>query len=96
MKMHKKYFVCCDKCFEALGKENTMCASLWLTVCALRMKFGHVIPIIAEDFPELTTLEAMRYVITHEIGDKLFLKVKGHNIDDNGQNFFCIDEAHCE
>lgn len=90
--MMSKYFVCCEKCFETIGKRNTRAARLWMDFCAHYLEYGEVIYMKNREFPELRILETMGFLVSTETEHGTAIKVKGHILDDD-EHFFCIKEG---
>lgn len=93
MKM-SRYFVCCERCFEDIGKENTAAAKLWMDLCALYLQRGQVVFARTLDFPELRTLELLEFVVTTDQPDRLLIRIEGYCKTDDGQDFFCRHGGH--
>lgn len=91
-----KYFICCEKCFETIGKRNTRAAKLWMDFCAAILEYGKVILIQSPDFPELRVLETMGFLVSTEHSNSLAVKVNGHMNSEDGENFFCAKEGRHE
>lgn len=85
-----KYFACCERCFETIGKRSTNAAKLWLDLCALRLIRGDIMSIDLPDFPELRALETLGFVVSTDQPQKIIVKVKGHCLTEDGQDFFCV------
>lgn len=85
------YFICCEACFERIGKRNTNAARLWMDLCALRMKHGDRVVVTSPELPELRQLETLGFIVTTEFKEKLGIYIKGHILSEDGQDFFCIE-----
>lgn len=95
MKM-SNYFICCEECFETIGKRNTNAARLWMDVCALKLEKGEVVELQLGDFAELRILEMLGYVVSTEKENCIVLKINGHMYTEDGQHFFCVKEGRHE
>ncbi len=89
MKM-SRYFVCCEQCFEAIGKRNTKAAKAWMEICAAGMTSGEIFSSTTRETPEVRALELMGFIVTTDRGDSIAIKVKGHMKGLNGDHFFCL------
>lgn len=79
--------LCCDSCFELIARRSTNAAKLWLDLCELEMKlerFGLRTP----DFPTLSLLESMGFIVTTDIPGIIIVKVHGRRKDSLG-TYFC-------
>jgi hypothetical protein len=85
-----KYFVCCEKCFHALGKKSGSAAKLWMDLCALRCQYGGIIKIHEQSISHLSTLENLGFVLSTENAHGLSIKVNGHFLTHDGEPCFCI------
>jgi len=85
-----KYFICCERCFETIGKRNTRAAKIWMDFCALKLERGHVFEIKNIDFPELRVLENLGFIVSTDRSDSLAIRVNGHMSTEDGQHFFCV------
>jgi len=88
-----KYFICCEKCFETIGKKNTKAARLWMDFCAMKLQNGEVVEIETQDFPELRVLENLGFLISTEKKNSLAVRIKGHMSTEEGEHFFCVKEG---
>lgn len=91
-----RYFVCCEECFECIGKRNTNAAKLWMDLCALKIQSQETINIHSDDIPELRALETLGFVVSTDREKCLSIHVKGHYLTDDGQDFFCLKEGNHE
>ena len=91
-----KYFACCERCFETIGKRSTNAAKLWLDLCALRLVKGDTITMDIQDFPELRSLEVLGFVVSTDKPGSIVIKVKGHCLTEDGDDFFCVREGEHE
>lgn len=94
--MMSRYFVCCENCFETIGKQSTVAAKLWMDLCALRLKSGEYIEISSQDFPELRTLELLGFVVSTDKPQSIKLRINGHQTTADGEDFFCVKEGQHE
>lgn len=88
-----KYFICCEKCFEMIGKRNTRAARCWMDFCAHYLEHGEVIFMKNKDFPELRILELMGFLISTDNKDGTAICVKGHMNTEDGEHFFCVKDG---
>ncbi len=92
-----KYFVCCEQCFEKIGKRNTKAARMWLDLCALKVdqtaKVEDFIILENHDFPELRVLEMLGFVLSTDRPQSLAIKVNGHYQTHEGQDMFCLEKG---
>jgi hypothetical protein len=95
MKM-SKYFICCEKCFEVIGKKNTKAARVWMDLCALRLAQGEVINLQIQDFPELRTLELLGFLVSTDHPYSTSIRIAGHIHTVEGQDFFCLKQGQHE
>jgi len=91
-----RYFVCCEECFERIGKRNTRAARLWMDLCAMRLATNEVFTIKTLDFPELRTLELLGYIVSTEKPKSIALRVKGLGQTTEGEHFFCLQGGRHE
>ncbi len=90
--MTNKYFICCDKCFEVIGKYNTKAAKLWMDLCSLRMSMGEIIT-LSQNCPEIRDLELLGFLVSTDQISSISLRIKGYIPTEDGQHFFCIKEG---
>jgi hypothetical protein len=87
----EKYFSCCEKCFDELCQISTSAARIWMDLCIVKIQTGDIPFILhALDFPELQCLEQLGYVVTTDFPNKLRVRVNGHHLTDDDEDFFCI------
>ncbi len=91
-----KYFVCCEQCFETIGKRNTRAARLWMDLCAMRLATSEVFTLKTLDFPELRVLETLGFVVSTDKPQSIAIRIKGHMNTEDGQSFFCVKEGRHE
>ena len=84
-----RYFVCCEQCFETIGKKSTKAAKLWMDFCALGLQESEIVVIENNDFPELRVLENLGFVVTTDRYRAIAVRVIGHGITEDGEHFFC-------
>lgn len=85
-----KYFVCCEQCFESIGKRNTAAAKFWMDICTLQMNRDATrIDANSPKLPELRHLELLGFVVSTDWNDCILVKAKGYFINSNG-HYFCI------
>jgi hypothetical protein len=94
--MMSKYFVCCEKCFETIGQKSTNAARLWMDLCALRLQEGTIVSIRTQDFPELRILELLGFVVSTDKPQNVVIRINGHQLTNEGQDFFCLKEGQHE
>lgn len=92
MKMSEKYFICCEECFEKIGKKSTSAARLWMDLCAIECQYG-LINFKAFDDPALRTLETSGYIITTDKPKHINVRLIGRMETEEGQPFFCSKEG---
>ncbi len=92
MKMSNKYFVCCEECFENIGKRSTAAARLWMDLCALDCQYG-LTNLKGHDNPALRTLEMSGYVLTTDKPKHVCIQLRGRMETEDGQPFFCSKEG---
>lgn len=92
MKM-SDYFICCEKCFEIIGKKNTNAARIWMDLCSMRMNLGEVYILKTPDFPELRILENLGFVVSTEKPNGIAIRMTGHIHTYDNQHFFCLKEG---
>lgn len=88
-----KYFICCEKCFEEIGKKNTRAARLWMDFCAVRLEKGSPVLLENQDFPELRVLETLGFLTSTDLQDSLSVRINGHMNTEDGDHFFCAREG---
>ncbi len=89
-----KYFICCEECFEKVGRENTSAARMWMDLCAYRCA-GYTLH-VEEDCEALKTLELLGFVISTDEPTRVCVKLRGCMETDEGQPFFCAKEGNHE
>ncbi len=89
-----RYFICCEQCFESIGKRNTNAARFWMDLCALKLEKGEIFVLKTCDFPELRALELLGFVVSTDIHSGIALRIKGHCHTEDGQHFFCLKEGN--
>ena len=89
MKM-SRYFICCDQCFEGIGKKNGRAARLWMDLCTMWMNCGGTFTMKTVDFPELRLLEEQGFLVSTETPFGIAIRINGHMSCYDGQQFFCI------
>ncbi len=90
MKM-TRYFICCEKCFEAIGKRSTRAAKMWMDVCTMRLQYGQPFRLKTARSSELRILETMGFLVsTDEEEDCIAVRVNGHMTTEEDEHFFCI------
>jgi hypothetical protein len=90
------YFICCEQCFEAIGRRNTNAARLWMDLCAMRLATSEVFTLKTSDFPELRILETLGFVVSTEKPQSLAIRLKGHMNTVGGEDFFCVKAGRHE
>ncbi len=88
--------MCCEKCFETIGKRNTRAAKIWMDVCCMHLNTGKVVFLKNQDFPELRVLEMLGFLISTDQQNGLAIRVNGHMSTEDGEHFFCVKEGHHE
>ena len=86
-----KYFICCEKCFETIGRTNTRAAKLWMELCATYLECG--LFSVAVDFGEVGVLENLGFLVSTETQDNSLIRVKGHMNSVHGEHFFCVKDG---
>jgi len=95
MKMND-YFVCCEQCFEVIGKRNTRAARLWMDLCSMILESGEPVFFLSSDFPELRVLETLGFLVSTDLDDSLAIRIHGHMSTLDGEHFFCVKEGRHE
>ncbi len=88
-----RYFICCNQCFETIGRRNTNAARLWMDFCAAKLKCGEIIELEMSDFPELRVLENLGFVVSTDRQNTIAIRVNGHMSNQDGEHFFCVKEG---
>ncbi len=91
-----KYFICCEKCFEVVGKKSTKAARLWMELCAFQMNSGEIMCLSNCDwneFDELFILESLGYLVSTETEEDVSFKLNGHLKTEDDEHFFCVKEG---
>lgn len=91
-----KYFICCEQCFETIGKIDTKSAKLWMDFCAMHLEKGEVLTLHPLDFEEIRTLEVLGFLVSTELEKTLAIRINGHMKTDEGEDFFCAKEGNHE
>ena len=91
-----KYFICCEKCFETIGKRNTVAARFWMDLCAMSLNKGQPVILETKDFPELRVLETLGFVVSSDRLKTIAVRVNGHCHTDDGQPCFCLQGGEHE
>ncbi len=91
-----KYFICCEKCFETIGRRNTTAARLWMDFCAMRLENNGVVVLDTVDFPELRLLETLGFVVSTDQDHSIAIRVNGCMNTETGEPFFCVKEGRHE
>ena len=86
MKMSESQ-LCCDKCFDVIAKQDTNCARLWVHLCDLQNVSGGAFALKTTDFAQLRTLELMRFIVTNEVPDWIWVKVR--TAKEKEESYFC-------
>ncbi len=81
-------FLCCDTCFEAIGKRNTKAAKLWIDLCSIFIEEEGPFDLIIDDELLLRQVELLGYIITTDNGHFIGVKVLGFQQDAEGV-YFC-------
>lgn len=90
-----KYFICCEQCFEDIGKRNTRAAKLWMDFCAMHMNYDQeIFSLNTLDFPELRVLETLGFLVSTDQERNLAVKVNGYCKSMDGDHFFCVKEGN--
>lgn len=95
MQMNDKYFVCCEQCFENIGKRSTNAARLWMDLCAVECEYG-LINFKSMDNPCIRTLEHLGFLITTDKLKYISIRLKGRMETTSGEPFFCSREGFHE
>jgi len=68
-----------------------------MDLCVIRVQSGDHFDVHALDFPELSCLERLGYIVTTDYPNKIKVRMNGYMVTDDGQDFFCIkDDEHDE
>ncbi len=85
--------VCCDDCFERIGKVSAKAARLWLDFCDFYSSIKG--PFVVSKKPyflkSLKELELLGFLVTHETNDCLIVRMAGYNT--TPCNYFCIGDC---
>lgn len=84
-----KYCICCEKCFECIGKRSTNAARLWMDLCTTKMDCGNPVVCMPYETPEIRALELLGYVVSTEMQDHVRVNVLGY-FSNEYQHAFCI------
>ncbi len=97
MKM-TNYFICCEQCFEEIGKVNTRAAKLWMDLCTLHMEKGGSFCLgLYMQNDELMILENLCFLVSSENSELgIGVQMKGYIEDYEGQPCFCKKEGRHE
>lgn len=99
MKKISEEGICCDNCFEKIGKLSGRAARLWTDICKFYPKYG-LLRVPSKKNPiikDLLLLEQLGFLVTHETRDDLIVKMSGYHTSQC--NYFCIgdcDERMCQ
>ncbi len=88
-----KYFICCEQCFETIGRRSTNAARLWMDFCAMKLSEGSVVELDMSDFPELRVLETLGFLVSTDRLNTIAVRVNGHMSNQDGEHFFCVKEG---
>jgi hypothetical protein len=88
-----KYFICCEKCFETIGKHNTRAAKLWMDLCAMKLETNDILRFKTPDFPELRVLERQGFLTSTDEENCIAVKINGHMNSITGEHFFCVQDG---
>jgi hypothetical protein len=91
-KQLKENFVCCDQCFESIGKRSVKAARLWLELCSLHSFSNGIFSIAQFASKELIELEKMGFILTHEIKDSLLVRMQGYHT--SPCTYFCTGDCN--
>ena len=89
------YFICCEKCFEDIGRKSCNAAKLWMDLCALYLEEGDYFR-LSGCSSEIRILEKMRFLLSTDEAETIAVHVKGHILSDMGEHFFCRKGGHHE
>ncbi len=87
------HFVCCEECFEKIGKKSTSAARLWMQLCGIRLQRGEVFSLYMQDFPELRVLETLGFITSTETALEVLVRLHGLRFMEGGIPSFCINEV---
>jgi len=90
--MMTREYVCCDECFEKIGKRSTKAARLWMTLCGKYCGMQGAFYVM-QDFAELRLLETMGFITSTEDGSHIRVKVHGLTSWEAGTPCFCISKV---
>lgn len=86
-----KYVICCETCFEKIGKRNTAAARLWMDFCVAHKQKAGMIKVVSGDVPEVRVLELLGFITSTDKPGHLIVDVKGHLLTDDGNDFYCLE-----
>ena len=88
--MTSKHFHCCELCLAELCKTHTNSARMWMDLCAYSVHKGQIMTFKSEDMTELNILENKGYLVTTESPGRVIIKMNGHFINEENDDFFCL------
>ena len=89
--MKIRYCFCCDKCFEEIAKIYAPSARIWMDLCALSVKRGHIMQLSIPDSDPLRILENLGFLVSTEQEETITIKMNGRFEVQQTPNFlFCI------
>ena len=94
--MSEKYFMCCEKCFQILGRKSTDAAKIWMDICAVSLNVQRDVVSIEGYDKEVRVLEKNGFVISTELDYGMYVKVKGHYETTTGEHYFCSRDGRHE
>ncbi len=75
-------YLCCDSCFEAIGKRNAKAAKLWVDLCSIYSFEEGAFDVIIDDELILRQLEVLGFIVTTDRGPFITIKVLGLSSDE--------------
>ena len=89
-----RYFICCEQCFEDIGRRNTRAAKFWMDFCAYQLEVGSVFALTSElekyYFSEINTLEKLGFLVSTDGDDEILIRARGYMNTEEGEPFFCV------
>lgn len=89
MMQMSKYFFCCERCFEIIGRKNTKAAKLWMDLCALSLNNETEYISVNTNSPEIRDLEILGFLTSTENESGIVIKMNKYIKTIDGEPFFC-------
>lgn len=86
----------CMVCMGKLAIKSTGVAKLWVDLVGNAQNFTDLLVVNSRDWDELRKLEERGYIQTHEQPPYLIVKLIGHEVDEDGDVFVCVEGDHEE